>query len=368
MGSFTLTVYHGGRFGYEEGSLWYLGGEKTVIEDVDSICGAEVVQIHQREHFSSVLEKALKLFATDKDALKMCRIVNLRGHVEVFVVHVIEDVEEFPEAGFIDVGGQTEQNPGNELVVYEGEKVQEMENDDGLLPTFDEVIPVVDHRFCVRHLYSNFRKKFSGLQLKQLMWRCAKATHWKDWEREMAVVRGVNVEAHKHLNSIPPRFWSRSRFNFHSKCDTLAQPPKQTAAKIDTRGRKRSILKPTMQSATRGRKRSKAQGNSSSQPQPATSSTPITRSKSSHSQLIPKPITHATRPNTIPTATPQRRPNMKPIRSSTQPPPATKEKGASSSSQPIMNKVSFTHNIALHVSPRKLRLIAKLPPREWGKL
>ncbi|XP_072077843.1 uncharacterized protein [Arachis hypogaea] len=37
----------------------------------------------------------------------------------------------------------------------------------------------------------------------------------------MAVVRAVNVEAHRHLNSISPRFWSRSRFDFHSKCDTL---------------------------------------------------------------------------------------------------------------------------------------------------
>ncbi|XP_072078179.1 uncharacterized protein [Arachis hypogaea] len=91
----------------------------------------------------------------------------------------------------------------------------------GLLPTFNEVIPGVDHRFCVRHLYSNFRKKFSGLHLKQLMWGCAKATHWKEWEREMAVIRQINVEAHRHLNAIPPRFWSRSMFNFHSKCDTL---------------------------------------------------------------------------------------------------------------------------------------------------
>ncbi|XP_015948461.1 uncharacterized protein LOC107473412 [Arachis duranensis] len=39
--------------------------------------------------------------------------------------------------------------------------------------------------------------------------------------REMEVIRGVNVEVHRHLNSIPPRFWSRSRFSFHSKCDTL---------------------------------------------------------------------------------------------------------------------------------------------------
>ncbi|XP_072064238.1 uncharacterized protein [Arachis hypogaea] len=91
----------------------------------------------------------------------------------------------------------------------------------GLLPAFDEVIPGVDHRFCVRHLYSNFRKKFSGLHLKQLMWRSAKATHWKEWEKEMQIIRTINVDAHRHLNAIPPRFWSRSRFNFHPKCDTI---------------------------------------------------------------------------------------------------------------------------------------------------
>ncbi|RYR69137.1 hypothetical protein Ahy_A03g015671 [Arachis hypogaea] len=47
----------------------------------------------------------------------------------------------------------------------------------GLLPALDEVIPGVDNRFCVRHLYNNFRKKFSGLELKNQMWRCAKSTH-----------------------------------------------------------------------------------------------------------------------------------------------------------------------------------------------
>ncbi|XP_025659280.2 uncharacterized protein [Arachis hypogaea] len=33
----------------------------------------------------------------------------------------------------------------------------------GLVPTFDELLPGVDHRFCVRHLYANFKKKnFQG--------------------------------------------------------------------------------------------------------------------------------------------------------------------------------------------------------------
>ncbi|RYR34619.1 hypothetical protein Ahy_A10g049585 [Arachis hypogaea] len=91
----------------------------------------------------------------------------------------------------------------------------------GLLPAFEEVIPGVDNRFCVRHLYSNFRKKFSGLELKNKMWRCAKASHWQSWEKEIKSLRGLNEGAFRHLNGIPPRFWSRSRFTFLSKCDSL---------------------------------------------------------------------------------------------------------------------------------------------------
>ncbi|RYQ99384.1 hypothetical protein Ahy_B07g087331 [Arachis hypogaea] len=635
MGSLTLTIYHWGRFRYEDGTLRYLGGQKTVIEDVNSDCWsvfeayAELKQFgYTRENISALwykdpacqwLEKALKLFATDRDALKMCKIANLRGHVEVFVVHVVEDAEEFPEAGFIDIGGQTEQNSGNELVVYEGEKGQEMKNDDvqqgnegdkldtdvaaeneqtetnsdddsndeEFIPSdpegdsaddihftdsdeeyndesgfeedtsaknsnrvdkgkgvmngdfsdeegfnSDEVdleyevgvgsddeegkgednnerrsYPIYkdckdmssykwevgtvfasreefkdtmtsyavqtrsrlryakldlvrvravcqpgcpfwlyaakmkeeatwqlrsmnlkhtcgqSHRVGIMHtswLSRAFKKKVEHnpkVKIKELVnkaqrkWNLTVTTSMAARSRQAALddIQGEYRKQYKRIGDYSydllrsnPRSSvtlkvqrpdeSEARCQTHlsrrgqiqrcSKCGALGhkrgrcsnpplpvtQPPKQTAAKIATRRRKRSVSKPAVQSATRGRKRSKPQENSSSQSQPATSSTPITRSKSSHSQPIPKPTTHVTRPNTTPAATPQRRPNMKPIRSSTQPPPAAKEKGASSLSQLIMNKVSFTHNIALHVSPRKLRLMAKLPPREWEKL
>ncbi|XP_072061968.1 uncharacterized protein [Arachis hypogaea] len=90
-----------------------------------------------------------------------------------------------------------------------------------LLPAYEEVIPGVDNRFCVRHLYSNFRKRFLGLQLKKLMWKCAKTTHWRDWERHMAEVKAVNQDAYRYLIAIPPRYWFRSRFTNNSKVDTL---------------------------------------------------------------------------------------------------------------------------------------------------
>ncbi|XP_072084310.1 uncharacterized protein [Arachis hypogaea] len=90
----------------------------------------------------------------------------------------------------------------------------------GLFPVYQEVIPGVDNRFCVRHLYSNFRKG-SRVTLKKLMWKCAKATHGKDWERHMAELKAVNQEAYRYLIAIPPRYWSRSRFTYNSKVDTL---------------------------------------------------------------------------------------------------------------------------------------------------
>ncbi|XP_014521852.1 uncharacterized protein LOC106778409 [Vigna radiata var. radiata] len=85
----------------------------------------------------------------------------------------------------------------------------------GLLAAFQDLLPGVEQRFCVRHLYSNFRKTFPGKNLKCLMWRAAIATHPQQWEAEMRNIKVINVEAFKYLLSIPPRFTPRSQ------CDTL---------------------------------------------------------------------------------------------------------------------------------------------------
>ncbi|XP_062152008.1 uncharacterized protein LOC133860409 [Alnus glutinosa] len=44
----------------------------------------------------------------------------------------------------------------------------------GLIPSFDTVIPMADHRICVRHLYANFQDNgFRGVALKELLWKAA---------------------------------------------------------------------------------------------------------------------------------------------------------------------------------------------------
>ncbi|XP_012569048.1 uncharacterized protein [Cicer arietinum] len=86
----------------------------------------------------------------------------------------------------------------------------------------DELLPGVEQRFCVRHMYNNFRKIHPGKKLKELMWKATKSTYHQTWEREMKELRKVNEVAYKYLVKIP------SRFSFNSKCDVLVNNMSET--------------------------------------------------------------------------------------------------------------------------------------------
>jgi hypothetical protein len=77
----------------------------------------------------------------------------------------------------------------------------------------DELLPGVEQRFCVRHLYNNFRKRFPGMKLKELMWKAAKATY------ENAFLD--SEPAYDYLMLIPAKHWCKWKFTGNSHCDTL---------------------------------------------------------------------------------------------------------------------------------------------------
>ncbi|XP_058202608.1 uncharacterized protein LOC131317045 [Rhododendron vialii] len=82
-------------------------------------------------------------------------------------------------------------------------------------------MPNVEHRFCLRHLYANYRKKFKGKELKDLMWRAASATTVWAHNHHMKTLEGLDKGAHKWLKDIPAEQWCRSHFSPRSKCDYL---------------------------------------------------------------------------------------------------------------------------------------------------
>ncbi|RYR07158.1 hypothetical protein Ahy_B05g074477 [Arachis hypogaea] len=135
---FKLKVYHGGFFIYRNGSLEYVGGETTVIEEIDGDrwsvfeAYAELRQFgYVQENIPSLwfkdpthedLEKHLKLFKTDADSIAMCKIAELRDYVDLYVVHKVEEEDVFPASGYIDVGGDHRMDDeGQQMVLYGGE-------------------------------------------------------------------------------------------------------------------------------------------------------------------------------------------------------------------------------------------------------
>ncbi|VVA28874.1 PREDICTED: LOC18777017 isoform [Prunus dulcis] len=66
----------------------------------------------------------------------------------------------------------------------------------GLVEAFEEVVPNCDHRFCARHLSTNFSLVFKGKILKDAMWRAAFATTVPEFRRAMEVLRTLDGEAY----------------------------------------------------------------------------------------------------------------------------------------------------------------------------
>jgi len=90
------------------------------------------------------------------------------------------------------------------------------------VPSFDVVMPMADHRICVRHLYANFRDKgFRGVALKELLWNAASSYTEVDFRFQMEEIKKVNPDAFDYLDKIDPSRWSRAWFSDHSKCDLL---------------------------------------------------------------------------------------------------------------------------------------------------
>ena len=91
----------------------------------------------------------------------------------------------------------------------------------GLERAVDTVFQGAEVRFCVRHLYANFKKQFPGLLLKQQLWACARATTVEEFKRKMAELKATKAEAFEWLSQKAPSEWTKSHFRTYAQCDML---------------------------------------------------------------------------------------------------------------------------------------------------
>ncbi|KAL0310539.1 UNVERIFIED_CONTAM: hypothetical protein Sangu_2348600 [Sesamum angustifolium] len=66
------------------------------------------------------------------------------------------------------------------------------------------------HQFCLRHVCSNFNKKFNNIRLKDLCWRAGAEVNARKFERIMTEIRELNEEAYNWLGMIDKTQWTLS--------------------------------------------------------------------------------------------------------------------------------------------------------------
>jgi hypothetical protein len=91
-----------------------------------------------------------------------------------------------------------------------------------LVVVFEEMFQRVEHRLCLRHLYANFKKRFSGGTLiRDLVMGVAKATYYQAWEAKMGELKALDKKACDWLMAVRTKMWCKHAFSYYSKCDVL---------------------------------------------------------------------------------------------------------------------------------------------------
>uniref|UniRef100_A0A2N9IZN7 Uncharacterized protein n=1 Tax=Fagus sylvatica TaxID=28930 RepID=A0A2N9IZN7_FAGSY len=91
----------------------------------------------------------------------------------------------------------------------------------GLVPAFKKLFPKVEHRYCLKHIYSNFKLLFKGLELKDALWSYAAASTEREFKRRMEYLKGLDEKAWKWLSKILAKQWCKAYFTKRTLSDCL---------------------------------------------------------------------------------------------------------------------------------------------------
>ncbi|KAI8539131.1 hypothetical protein RHMOL_Rhmol09G0157200 [Rhododendron molle] len=91
----------------------------------------------------------------------------------------------------------------------------------GLTQTFAELYPNVEHRYCIRHMYSNFSKVYKGKKWKDLMWKATSVYTVQEFEYHMNAIKKIDEGAYEYLISEDPKTWARCMYGLRSKCNRM---------------------------------------------------------------------------------------------------------------------------------------------------
>ncbi|KAG8363911.1 hypothetical protein BUALT_Bualt19G0071700 [Buddleja alternifolia] len=138
---------------------------------------------------------------------------------------------------------------GEQLLVAVGK-----DGDDNMMPiTFvvaiSELDPYDEHRYCVRHMYENFKNKYKSIEVKSLFWMAVSSANRPNFEMYMEKIERVDPKlddntktASEWLRKLSFQHWCRAFFRTTSKSDVLVNNLNESFNSIILPGRDKAII------------------------------------------------------------------------------------------------------------------------------
>ncbi|CAH9126506.1 unnamed protein product [Cuscuta epithymum] len=89
----------------------------------------------------------------------------------------------------------------------------------GILNALSTVFPNSLKRYCCRHIYANFKKKFSSELLKNTFWRACRSFDVTRSNSNMEELNSLSPQGHEWLMNVPTVCWAKHMFSKHTKCN-----------------------------------------------------------------------------------------------------------------------------------------------------
>jgi hypothetical protein len=91
-----------------------------------------------------------------------------------------------------------------------------------LIEALEELMSSLEHRYCVKHLHANFKRKgFKGKEYKDALWGAVKAPNKIQFKYYLEVIKGMDQREYNYLERVDPKMWSRHAFRISSCSDIL---------------------------------------------------------------------------------------------------------------------------------------------------
>lgn len=92
---------------------------------------------------------------------------------------------------------------------------------EGLLRAAAELIPRVEHRICARHIYANWRKRYTNQKLQKKFWNCTKSSCRELFNYNRAKLAQDTPQGAKDMMTTALEHWSRAFFQLGSNCESV---------------------------------------------------------------------------------------------------------------------------------------------------